>query len=62
MLGIVRKRIAQRKRMVGCQLDHEAVGQDGRVVVCILGSLRGFRSAVEMDSPWFEAGILAGRR
>ena len=33
--GIVRKRVAQRERMVGRELDHEPVGQGGRVLVLV---------------------------
>ena len=58
--GIVRKRIAQGERMVSRQLDHEPVGQSGRVAVFIIGRLRGLQSAVEIGGAWFEAGIIAG--
>ena len=58
--GIVRKRIAQGERMVSGQLDHEAIGQGGCIIVFIIGPLRGLQSAVEIDGVWFEAGIIAG--
>ena len=35
--GIVRKRVAQRERMVGRELDHEPVGQAGRVIILVIG-------------------------
>ena len=52
--GIVRKRVAQRKRMIGRELDHEPVRQVGRILVLVRGSDGLSRSrAVEIRGQGF---------
>ena len=46
--GIIRKRVAQGEGVVSRQLDHQPVGQGGRIAIFILCNLRDVRSAVEI--------------
>ena len=58
--GIVRKRVAQRKRMIGGELDHETVGQGACIVLVIFCALRGLHRAVEIGGAGFEVVLIAG--
>ena len=59
--GIVRKRVAQRKRMIGRELDHEPVRQVGRILLLVRGSngLSRLR-AVEIRGQGFAVVVIAG--